>query len=334
MLTKATVRRAFVAGASLAVLIPCAPAYAGGGWGYTRCTEVPNPGCELGVGHGGSMPAQPQAPNGHAPANPHPMPNRGPQGDTVVGGNPNLAHCGYVRTDFTPSGGVATTAFEAPDRLPTRVLLAAAFRAAPAVEAVDHKGNGAWYVYKCSSPGWHDALYRPPVWMAEGPSASGLPPVAVLAEQARQQLRLPTPSIQANPHGEQLVRLPTWLWLERGGWQDVSATASVPGEQVTALARPREVTWLMGDGDTVTCHGPGTPFPNGGDPAAASPTCGHTYRSSSAGQPGQSYPVRAIVRWTITWSGAGQSGTFPDLTTSATAVFRVAEAQALNSFRR
>lgn len=330
MLTRSTVRRAFIAGASLAVLIPSAPAYADSGWGYTRCTEVPNPGCELGVGHGGAMPSQPHGPTGHAPSNSHSAPNS-PQGDTIVGGNPNAARCGYVRTDFAPPGGVATAAFGA-SRKPARIQLAAGFRAASTAELVDHKGSGAWYVYKCSTPGWHDALYRPPVWMADGASGS-LPPAVVLAEQARQQLRLPAPRIEANPRGEQLVRLPTWLWLERGGWQDTSATASVPGEEVTALARPREVTWLMGDGSTVSCHGPGTPFPSGADAAASSPTCGHTYRTSSAGQPGEAYPVRAIVHWTVTWSGAGQSGVFPDLTTTATAGFRVAEAQALNGRR-
>jgi hypothetical protein len=63
----------------------------------------------------------------------------------------------------------------------------------------------------------------------------------------------------------------------------------------------------------------------------ASPDCGYTYHSSSAGQPGQAYSVTAIVHWTITWSGAGQGGTFPDITTQATVGFRVAESQAINT---
>jgi hypothetical protein len=87
----------------------------------------------------------------------------------------------------------------------------------------------------------------------------------------------------------------------------------------------------MGDGATVTCTGAGTPFQPGTDPKAPSPTCGHTYRTSSASQPGQAFPVTATVHWTVTWSGAGQGGTFPDMTTTGNAAFRVAESQALNN---
>jgi hypothetical protein len=140
---------------------------------------------------------------------------------------------------------------------------------------------------------------------------------------------LPAPTIAANPVGDQLVNLPTWLWLS--AWQPVSATASVPGVSVTAVAMPTSVSWSMGDGAVVTCAGSGTPFRPGGDPRAPSPDCGHTYRISSANQPGQAFPVTATVHWTVTWSGAGQSGTFPDLTTTGNAAFRVAESQALNN---
>jgi len=87
----------------------------------------------------------------------------------------------------------------------------------------------------------------------------------------------------------------------------------------------------MGDGGSVSCAGAGTAFPAGGNPNAASPTCGYTYRVSSAGQPNQTFAVTATVHWRITWSGAGQAGAFPDMTTEAGAAFPVAEAQALNT---
>jgi len=151
-----------------------------------------------------------------------------------------------------------------------------------------------------------------------------------LAGIARRQLHFPTPTIAANPRGEQLVGLPTWLWLS-DGWRPVSATVTVPGVSVAATATPYTVTWYMGDGNTVTCDGAGTPFTPGSDPKASSPTCGHTYTSSSAGHQGQAYSVNATVHWTVAWSGAGQGGTFPDLTTVAGANFRVAESQAITS---
>ncbi|WP_413116250.1 hypothetical protein ACK1X7_37085 [Streptomyces sp. CY1] len=158
-----------------------------------------------------------------------------------------------------------------------------------------------------------------------------------MAEQARSQLRLPSPKIKASPADEQLVTLPTWLWLERGAWQRASATASLPGVSVTAVARPISVDWSMGDGGSKVCHGPGTPYRpsqasrRSSNSRKSSPDCGYTYRSSSAGQPGDAYPVSATVHWSVAWSGAGQSGTFPGLTTTSAASFRVAESQAVNT---
>jgi hypothetical protein len=127
------------------------------------------------------------------------------------------------------------------------------------------------------------------------------------------------------------VNLPTWLWIERSSWRTIRATASVPGVSVTASAVPKKVTWRMGDGSTVVCHGPGTPYRRKDNPRAASPDCGHTYRRSSAGKTNGAYPVSATITWAIRWSGGGQSGTLPALTSTAYAQFRVAESQAVNT---
>lgn len=179
----------------------------------------------------------------------------------------------------------------------------------------------AWRQFACSATG-------------SASSAFGGPAVAVSPEDvaavARSRLRLPTPVLAANPQGVQLVRLPTWLWLS-SGWSPSTATASVPGVSVTATSTPVSVTWSMGDGSTVICSGAGTPYTAGGDPKAPSPDCGHVYRRSSASEPGQVFPVAATVRWMVSWSGAGRGGTFPDMTTTGNATFRVAEAQALNN---
>jgi hypothetical protein len=172
--------------------------------------------------------------------------------------------------------------------------------------------------------------HQGPIWIPAGGNAAPILSPAQVAEMAHKRLRLPNPRISANPVGDQLVNLPTWMWLS-SGWGPVSATASVPGVSVTATATPTSVTWSMGDGSTVTCTGAGTPFWAGGDPKAPSPDCGHTYRTSSATQVGQAFPVAATVQWTVTWAGAGQGGTFPGLTTTGNAAFRVAEAQALNN---
>lgn len=190
---------------------------------------------------------------------------------------------------------------------------------------------GGWFMVLCSPDG-KDPDSHGPVWVPAGATAPTVSPEQV-AQTARKQLRLSAPSIAASPSGTQLVRLPTWLWLS-GGWSQSSATAAVPGVSVTAVAKPVSVTWSMGDGSTVTCSGPGTPYQANADPKSSSPDCGHTYLRSSAREPRQKFTVSVTVQWTVTWSGAGQSGTFPDLTTTSAAAFRVAESQALNNGAR
>lgn len=211
-------------------------------------------------------------------------------GSAPTGGGESLAACDYQPSDYRPPGEIGSGV------LP-----------------------GAWVDGVCSASG---AIQTPEYVPALTP--------AEVARLARRQLRLPVPAIAANPSGEQLVTLPTWLWLS-SGWQQRSATASVPGVSVTAVARPTSLVWSMGDGTTVTCRDAGIPFPAGGDPRAPSPACGHTYRSSSAGQPNDAYPASATVHWSVTWSGAGQSGEFPDMTTTATTAFRVVESQVINT---
>nr|MDT0665536.1 hypothetical protein [Micromonospora sp. DSM 115978] len=206
--------------------------------------------------------------------------------------------------------------------------------ARPAAAGPDTDGRpGAWYVYQCQTDGVRDALYRPPVWLPDdqgGPTAAG-PDVVGLAEQARNQLRLAGPAIGMSPVADQLVRLPTWLWLDPGGWNQVAATAAAGGVSVTAVARPVEVVWSLGDGATVTCSGPGTAFPAGADPESASPDCGHTYTRRSLDEPGGTFAVTATVRWDVTWAGAGQAGVFPGLTTTSTVQVRVIDVPALTT---
>lgn len=191
------------------------------------------------------------------------------------------------------------------------------------------EGPGGWFRLLCSADGKATAN-RPPVWIPAGQQAEPSITPEQVAMMAKSRLRLPAPSIAMNPAGEQLVHLPTWLWL-REGWRSTSASASVPGITVIAVAEPTTASWSTGDGTTVTCSGPGTPFTAGHDPKAASPDCGHTYRRSSSGLPDEVYTAMVTVQWNVRWSGAGQSGVFPGLTTTASTTLRVAESQALNS---
>lgn len=155
------------------------------------------------------------------------------------------------------------------------------------------------------------------------------PSPVVVARQAAAQLALPVPEIRTSPaHHDLLVGLPTWLWITQGSWGARSASASVPGVTVTARAQATQVVWATGDGATVRCAGPGTAWsPGAASPSAVSPTCGHTYRRGAAGAAGR---LSATVSWSISWSGAGQSGALPPLSTRASVPIRVDESQAIN----
>ena len=340
MLTRASIVACLVL---VAVCCGLVPAFADI-YGNVNCSQSPTPDCQLAVGSGGDggnhrggqhQPALSGSDNNGTAAGG----NGG--GDTRVSGGSSLANCSYVPSDYQPPAGAATAAYQRPSRSAgasvrliafTRSVAGGAPSARPAAAAAPGR-QGAWYVWKCTTAGVTDGLFHPPVFVAAGQPAPGAAPVpspAQLAQVARNQLRFPTPTIAANPAGDQLVNLPTWLWLSNG-WRQLSATASVPGVSVTAVATPISVSWSMGDGATVTCTGVGTPFKPGTDPKASSPDCGHTYRTSSASQASQAFPVTAMVHWTVTWSGAGEGGTFPDMTTTGDAAFRVAESQALNN---
>jgi hypothetical protein len=167
-----------------------------------------------------------------------------------------------------------------------------------------------------------------------GPPGGAPAPPAALAQLAVRYLRLPDPVIRSSPApgALQLTNLPTWLWIAPAAWRPESKTAQVPGESVTATATPVSASWRTGDGATVICHGPGTPYTSSVNPASSSPTCGHTYIRSSAGQPHAAYQVRVTITWDITWTGGGGAGgALRPLFTAAAAAMRVAESQAVNT---
>lgn len=305
--------------------------WAQGIWGNVICGEDPYAGCQLGSGQ---APQQETAPPQHGPG-----PSGGGSNGSPAPQDPNAVRCGYVRSDYQPpAGGTMSAGYHLPSSRTPGTVMPAVYRPSTATANVLVAAqqpapgqSGAWYVYQCTGNGWVEGVYHLPIWLPNGPGPGGAPSAAQLAQQAYNELRLPSPAIRANPAGPQLVTVPTWLWVDPARWGPQSATASVPGVSVTATATPTSVTWTLGDASTVTCPGAGTPFPPGTDPHASSPTCGHTYTQSSQGQPGNQFPVTATVHWAVTWAGAGQGGVFPDLTTTSAAAFTVLESQAVNS---
>ena len=161
---------------------------------------------------------------------------------------------------------------------------------------------GQWVFPVCAGPGVIDPM--PPIWVTNAQPAAGVVQVnpVVVAQQAVKQLPLASPTIEmAPPPGSpQLVGVATWMWVNPGAWQTLSASASTGTVTTTATATPSKVVWSMGDGDTVTCNGPGTPYrasaPN------ATTNCSYTW-----GQAG-TYQVTATLYWSVTWTATGAPG--------------------------
>ncbi|MET8571945.1 ATP/GTP-binding protein [Streptomyces sp. NPDC004783] len=138
---------------------------------------------------------------------------------------------------------------------------------------------------------------------------------AVVAQQVVDKMRLEGPDI-ASPRatGRYTVGVPVWMWVNQGPttYGPNTASASAGGVTVTATAKVSEIVWRMGDGSTVTCTGPGTPY-RGSSDMVESPSCGHRYSTTSADAPGGKYTVTATSTWTIDWQGGGQSGQLEEI---------------------
>ncbi|MCR1785867.1 hypothetical protein KVF89_25250 [Nocardioides carbamazepini] len=172
-------------------------------------------------------------------------------------------------------------------------------------------GDGA--VYNCFQP---QTQLLVSIWAATAPPGSGSGPTPRdVAQIAIGQMDLRAIRIgilpKPGPDSVGVVGMPVWMWArtpDAHTYGPITASASAGGITITATARVRQITWDMGDGTKVVCRKPGTPYqPSYG--RKPSPDCGHTYTTSSAHEPQQTYAVTATSDWIVQWSGAGQTGT-------------------------
>jgi hypothetical protein len=149
-------------------------------------------------------------------------------------------------------------------------------------------------------------------------------------QQALDQLDPPDPVLAVTPDALHYTQLQSWLAVEPAYWIDRSASASAGRVVVTATATPYEAIWDMGDGKTVVCDGPGVIWRPGLDDGATD--CAHTYRTSSAGAPGDSFEMTSTVHFevTATTNAPGTYGPFPDLERVTVESIQVGEIQAVN----
>ncbi|MEU8951610.1 ATP/GTP-binding protein [Streptomyces sp. NPDC048489] len=164
------------------------------------------------------------------------------------------------------------------------------------------------YFYSCSDGGADNPDGFVAVPQGQNPQPQANP--RELAQRAVDSMTLLGPDI-ASPRaaGRYTVGVPVWMWVNRSAttYGPNTASATAGGVSVTATAKVSKIVWQMGDGTSVTCHGPGTPY-RASVGMAQSPTCGHLYSTTSAGAVHGRFRVRATSTWTIGWQGGGAAG--------------------------
>ncbi|MFF6979412.1 ATP-binding protein [Streptomyces sp. NPDC008343] len=197
----------------------------------------------------------------------------------------------------------------------------------------DGHTTGAIYAFACMAqvnalPTPADGFAR---WSATDPLGQTGPTAAELAQQALSMMRLDGAKVgSAPPAGSKgLVGMPVWLWTAQtpNTWGPISTTASAGGLSVTATARVKSITWAMGDGSSVTCTKPGTPYKKSFG-KQESPDCGHTYTKVPEGG---SFKITATSTWVIEWTANnGETGTLPNETRNAATAINIGELQVVN----
>ncbi|MFF4253160.1 hypothetical protein ACFY1L_18330 [Streptomyces sp. NPDC001663] len=212
---------------------------------------------------------------------------------------------------------------------------------------LDKKDEGNWWVAVRDESRWMEpeaqACDKAPFWVEDG----GTPPVKnavtpqVLAELAYNRLQLPTTEVTLAPTDTTKVNLPTWAWLDKAKFKEVSVTAAINvgglNIQSTTTAKPVSLKLEPGttDAETYPVSGECTINADGsvGEPYAKgksseTPPCGIKYlRSSGNG----TFKLRATVTWEIAWTGTGGAGgDLPDGTFGNDQAVTVQEIQAVN----
>lgn len=153
---------------------------------------------------------------------------------------------------------------------------------------------------------------------------------AEAAQIAVASLKLPQvkPGIGPDPSINQwkmaAVGYPYWLWAD-GPTSVGQVSQSVGNLNVALSAQLTSVSYDMGDGNTVTCDGPGVKWHRGIPPAKES-ACGYRYEMPSL--PDGSYTVTATSYWDIAWTVGGESGVIA-MTQTGTRELPVGELQVL-----
>ncbi|MDQ1017190.1 hypothetical protein QFZ43_003739 [Streptomyces afghaniensis] len=189
---------------------------------------------------------------------------------------------------------------------------------------LDQKDEGNWWVAVRDEARWTEPeaqlCDKQPFWVENGaaPPVKNAVTPQVLAELAYNRIQLPTTEVTLAPETTTKVNLPTWAWLDKASFKEVSVTAALNvgglNIQATTTAKPVSLKLEPGTKDAETYPASGECTINAddsiGEPYAKgksdrTPPCGVKYlRSSGDG----TYKLRATITWEINWTGTGGAG--------------------------
>lgn len=141
------------------------------------------------------------------------------------------------------------------------------------------------------------------------------------ADSARGSIGLPTPDI--SPTGLGTVNVGMWLAVT----PQTPPPARAELGAVWAEVAPRLVstTWDFGNGDTVSCDGPGTPITDL-DTFEEGP-CGYTYRQPSPD--GTPYRLSVTTTWALDYRSSAGDGSLAPISRTATVDYPVREIETI-----
>ncbi|MFS8585987.1 MAG: hypothetical protein FWJ72_13015, partial [Acidimicrobiia bacterium] len=137
------------------------------------------------------------------------------------------------------------------------------------------------------------------------------PVLEALARELARDLPLPEPTPATSPplDREQIVGLPTWLWIDPADWRPVSLAVELSGFQVAVTATPVRLDWDLGEHEDarVTCHGPGTPWTPEAEAAGRTSDCAWVFQRVPD-PPATAYPASVTLVWDVSYTATGQAG--------------------------
>jgi hypothetical protein len=121
----------------------------------------------------------------------------------------------------------------------------------------------------------------------------------------RARRAVPAPTLDMNPPPAVGGVVNLGLWLALADAPPVTVRAEAGPHWAEATVTLASTSWSMGNGDVVTCAGPGVAITDLDEPGEG--PCGYTYRRHSPD--GAPYEISVTATWTVSYVSSGASGT-------------------------